>query len=210
MKTKINPTILLVCIIGLVACSSLTAKAEGFIRPGAVYVSYTDAGLSGNGGVSLAAGTGFGAAKEHELSLEVVRASWSWKQQFGSFAGLGSTGDGYCTPILANYRYYFGQADARLRVYAGASAGVVKSSGDVVLALSGVMRLGSVNQTKAAYGATIGVTGKLSAKISYDVGYRYLQSDNFEVAYTFPPPTVVAPFPKFSAHQLQFSVKFAF
>lgn len=209
MKTKINPITLLVCALCFGACSSLTARAEGFIRPGALYVSYTDTGLSGKGGVSLAAGSSFGASKEHELSLEVVRASWSWWQQAGSFVGLGYTGDGHCTPILANYRYYFGQADGRVRVYAGASAGVVKSSGDVVLALSGIMGVGSVNQTKAAYGATLGVTGKISAKFSYDLGYRYLQSDGFDVAYG-PPASRAAPFPEFSAHQLVFSLKFAF
>lgn len=209
MKTKINPTTLLVCALCFGACSSLTAKAEGFIRPGALYVSYTGTGVSGSSGISLAAGSGFGATKEHELSLEVIRASWSWKQQAGSFVGLGYSGDGHCTPILANYRYYFGQADARVRVYAGVSAGVVKSSGDVLLALSGIMGTGSASKTKAAYGATIGLTGKISAAISYDLGYRYLQSDSFDVAYG-PPASRLAPFPGFSAHQLGLSLKFAF
>jgi len=208
MKTKINPTALLIFALCFAACPSLTAKAEGFIRPGALYVSYKDAGFSDKGGVSLAAGAGFGATKEHELSLEVIRAVWSWKQQFGSFVGLGFTGAGHCTPILANYRYYFGQADAQIRVYAGASAGVVLSSGDIVLALSGTMRTGSANKTKAAYGAAIGVTGKLSTKLSYDLGYRYLQSDGFDVLYAS--PALVAPFPGFSAHQLMLSLKFEF
>lgn len=206
MKIKINPTTLLICALCLGACLSLPARAEGFIRPGALYVSYTADGFSGKGGFGLAAGTSFGATKEHELSLEVIRAEWTWNHPVGFV--LGTSGEGHYTPILANYRYYFGQADARVRIYAGVSAGVVKSSGNIVRALSGPIWFGSANKTKAAYGAALGVTGKLSTTISYDLGYRYLQSDGFDVTYT--PPTLVAPFPGLSAHQLLFSFKFAF
>src|SRR5688572_3305754 len=90
------------------------ASAAGFARAGVMYVGYTE--FDAETGFAVAGGLTWGAAQEHEVSLEIARAPWSWDQSFGG-AGLGYTGEGDFTPILAGYRYYVGTAEARARFY---------------------------------------------------------------------------------------------
>ena len=191
--------------------SCRTAFAEGFVRPSAWYLDYTASGLPSKGGVSVAMGASLDSAKHHELSVEVAHAPWSWNKQ-GGFAGLGWTGSGHITPVSLNYRYSFRDETARARFYIGGSGGVSKLSGDVLFTGSGARYGGPVDKTQAAWGATAGISGALTSALSYDVGYRYLHTDGFDVSTTVG-ATSAGPkiqFPNTSAHILALSLNVRF
>src|SRR5688572_18970425 len=123
--------------LGLVSPQVLLAGT--FVRAGLHYFSYSESQYSAEAGGSIAAGLEWGATNEHEVSLEVARADWSWSRPSSLAPGLGFSGAGQVTPILAGYRHYFGAADSPVRYYAGVSAGIVKSSGDAKFLGSGAM-----------------------------------------------------------------------
>jgi opacity protein-like surface antigen len=168
--------------LGLGLLSFQALPAAPFVRAGVQYFSYSDSDYSAEAGGSVAAGLTLGPSGEHELSLEVAHAAWSWSRPGALAPGLGYSGEGHVTPILASYRYYIGAADARVRYYAGLSAGFVKPSGDAKFLGSGVNYGGSASDAAAAFGVTAGINGKLTEAVSWDLGYRYLQAQDMDVA----------------------------
>jgi opacity protein-like surface antigen len=167
--------------LGLAVVLPHSLLAGPFVRGGVQYFSYSESEYSAEAGGSVAIGWELGPLNEHELSLEAARAAWSWSRPFGLAPGLGLSGEGHAMPILANYRRYFGAADSQVRYYGGISAGIVKVSGDATFLGSGLNYRGSTSQAVAAFGAAIGISGKLTEAVSYDLGYRYLQAQDVDV-----------------------------
>jgi opacity protein-like surface antigen len=185
MNTQTIQKTMLACAFCFGAFTCRAAFTEGFIRPAAWYLDYTEAEMPSKAGASLAAGARFGEIKQHELSLEVARASWSWDHLSGLAPGfmLGRSSSGHLTPVLVNYRYYFGAADSRFIFFMGGSAGVTKVSGNVQVVLSGPPSYGSsLDKTQATWSGTVGVTAKLTMIMSVELSYRYLQTQGFEVS----------------------------
>lgn len=208
MNTPIHRKI----IRALALCSTLALPqvllaAAPFARAGAHYYSYSSSEYSSEMGGGLAVGLSFGPAGEHEVSLDLAHVAWSWSRPTGLAAGLGFSGEGHLTPVLANYRRYFGAGDARVRWYAGIGAGIVRSSGDAKFDGSGTSYGGSADGTSAAFGGTLGLSGKLSAAVAYDLGYRYLQAQDVDVT-TQAGPVLHLPAP--SAHVLALGVTVRF
>jgi opacity protein-like surface antigen len=158
-----------------------TVFAAKFVRAALLHTTHTSSEYSSETGGSLAAGLDWGAARQHELSFEVARSSWSFDRPAGT-PGLGTLGDGDVTPLLVNYRYYLGAVEAKFRPYAGGIAGALLFSGDATVSLSGIKYAGSVDETQAVYGAAVGMAGRLSDTVSLDVGYRYLGGQNISAA----------------------------
>jgi opacity protein-like surface antigen len=167
--------------LGFSLASSQVLRAELFVRASVQHFGYTESYSSEMGG-SVTGGMELGPAREHELSLEMAHVAWSWSMPSGLAPGLGGSGEGHVTPILANYRYYFRAPDARVRAYAGISAGIMKWSGDAKFLGSGISYGGSDSGAVVTFGATMGITGKLTETLSYDLGYRYLQAQEMEMA----------------------------
>jgi opacity protein-like surface antigen len=74
---------------------------------------------------------------------------------------------------------------------------------DVTVSLSGVRYGASIDKTEVTFAGTAGIFGTLASVISYDLGYRFLQADGFDVTsntYSDFRPTIK--FPKTSAHIL--------
>jgi opacity protein-like surface antigen len=218
MNTQRHRNITWACALCFSLFSGPCAQAGGFARAGAQYVGYTASGFSNETGFSVAAGTTWGATQEHELSLEAMRADWSWRDTLGQTMVPGVTGRGHFTPLLLNYRHSFGTAASGFRFYAGASAGVAKTSGEVTVALSGSQYRGTPDETGLAWGATLGITGKLTGVLAYDLGYRYLQAEGFDTpsvlfmgvaGYTGGPGPAIR-VPARSAHCLALSLRISF
>ncbi|HEX2861310.1 MAG TPA: hypothetical protein VHN79_06705 [Lacunisphaera sp.] len=196
---------------------SPVAFAGKFVRPAIVHTAYSASEYSSATGGSVAGGFDWGVGRQHELSFEVARASWSFDQP-GGLPGLGTTGEGDVTPLLVNYRYSLGAAEAKFRPYVGGLAGLLFFSGDASVTLSGVRYGGSADETQAVYGLAVGIAGRLSDTISLDAGYRYLGAQDVSVGSRYSQgtagftgsagPDIKLPAP--SAHLLAVSLTFEF
>lgn len=195
-------------LLGAFGLAAHPAQAQGFFRAGGLFVGYTDSEFSSEAGGSVAGGWNWGAAEEHEGSIEVAFSSWKWNKPILTTpsGSIGFRGDGNWTPILFNYRYYLGRSEARVRFYGGVSAGVTLLSGDVEFRGSGALYGGKADKTVGTFGATVGLAGQFSPTVGYDLGYRYLAVDGFDVATTG--ATIILP--KTSAHVVSVSIRLRF
>ncbi len=152
------------------------AAAQWFVRPSVVYIDYQNSGFASKAGLSLAAGSIFGAESEHELGLEVAYLGWGLTQDrnAGGSAADHTSGSGHFIPWLVNYRYHFGAQDAAARFYAGASLGLADNRGDLTQDRSGAVGRTSFSEWSTTFGAAVGVTFRIAGTMEFDLGYRYL------------------------------------
>ncbi len=166
-----NTTTKLVALATLFTALSGSANAEGFVRPSLLFVSPTMAGASTATGFGFAAGGRFGPRSEHEISLEGDWVKWD---ESASYAGYRVSGALKYTPILVNYRYYFGSAASPARFYLSPTSGFAGTTAEVS-AIGPEVNLGIGDTTWSfAWGAGAGVAIRLAPKIDLDVGYRFL------------------------------------
>ncbi len=167
MNTKIK----IVALATVLTALAGSAHAEGFIRPSLPFVSPTMSGASTATGFGLAAGGRFGPKAEHEFSLEGDWVKWD---ESASYAGYRVSGTLKYTPVLFNYRYYFGNPASPARFYVSPTAGFAATTAEVN-AIGPEVNL-SVGDTtwSAAWGAGAGVAIRLASKVDLDVGYRFL------------------------------------
>jgi opacity protein-like surface antigen len=184
------------------SCSAVFAGHE-FARVSVMRLDYIDSDLATKNGAGVSAGIDFGSQEQHQVSIEVSRASWSWTSSSFVFAGTSMLGgSGSITPVLLSYRYSLGQSGARIRAYGGASVGATKFSGNILFNGSGLRYGGPTDKVRPSAAAQIGISGAITDRLSYDLGYRYFYTDGFDVDTSIRK----IPFPKTSAHVLALSV----
>lgn len=194
-------TALLVCLLFL-SCQAASAANE-FARVSVMKLDYIDSDLATKNGAAVAVGVDWGSKEQHQVSIEVSRASWSWTSSSFVLAGTPMLGgNGSLTPVLLSYRYSLGQIGARVRVYGGGSVGATKFSGDVLFTGSGARYGGATDKICFSTAGQVGISGAITDHLSYDIGYRYFYTGGFDVD----TPVRKIPFPKTSAHVLALSI----
>ncbi|MGC4071927.1 MAG: outer membrane beta-barrel protein [Nibricoccus sp.] len=202
-----------------VLCTAASLNAAGankfFARPFAMFLEYTDEYFESEDGYGIAAGMFLDSNHSHELSVEFSSTHWEFSQPFMRFnnATLNTTGNGDATPVQANYRYYPFASTARFRPYIGASAGFAKLSGDIERILSGPWYEGKIDDWNFSFGASAGVSVRITDNFSAELGYRYLQINGSDVQ-TYHHGSghlgVVIPFEDLKAHILTAAITIHF
>ena len=163
----------------LLFASGSLFSADVFVRPAVWWADYANGGFASKTGGSLAAAVTLGSAQDHEWSLEIARLSWSHRSTIPSPGPtpFAVTGGGHFAPVLANYRYCFGQWFANIRPYVGASVGLTKFTGQLDMPLSGVRYGGNADAWRNTLGGALGLAVPLAGNWAIDLGYRYLRID---------------------------------
>lgn len=167
-------------LIALLAVSLavLSAHAETFLRPSTGWLVFQNSGYSNKPAFGLAAGRAFGEDDAHEVSLEFSHADWEYLLAPDSAVMGASTtgGSGRFQPLLLNYRYRFGTADAKVRLYGGASAGFARVHGDAwqvqPVAPPNGDWVGSTSGWRGSWGVALGVEIQLTKRLALDAGYQ--------------------------------------
>lgn len=206
MKTNLLPPFARALALVLACWASATASAEILVRPGLLYAAYANSELSAEIGGSVAIGKALGPTRQHELSFEVGQVGWELERPT-TIPGIGTSGSGHFTPLLANYRYYFTAADPAVgfRAYAGVSAGTLLASGDVTFSGSGA-RYGGSPDSAFLVGGTLGAVARLGDTLSADLSYRYWAADGANISGGGP----AIAFPDPSAHVITLALQFSF
>ncbi len=184
MKTNLTRTLV---VFALLACQH--AWADDFIRASGWYVDYANSGYSSKTGAGIAGGASFGSDNSHEVGIDVGRVAWAMSKPWSlsPSSTLGLSGSGHLTPVLGSYRYYIGGPAARTRIYIGGLLGATKYTGDTWLNGSGVQWGAHASKWLSTFGGALGAVVPLTAHISADVGYRYIQTTSTDVdAVLFP------------------------
>lgn len=197
------------------ACSSAPAFGQAFVRPAAMYTSFTNDGFGSKTGQSVSIGTKLDSDRAHEISLEVGYVDWDSTRPIGPAGGGPSFADratGHLTPVLGDYRFYFSATNA-LRLYVGGSAGLTRVSGSFDRRLSGVAYQADIGKWKPSFGALAGVSYSLTENVSLDLGYRYFSVSGFDFQTKFIGSTTAGPtvhFDALKANQVLFSASVSF
>jgi len=168
MKSK------LLALLGLGILSVLSVRAETFVRPVAYYVHPTAEGYDDNGAAGLAVGRSFGAQSEHELSFEIAYTRWT--DEFSGYGAKVSGNENYL-PLLANYRFYAGSKQDKVRAYVGPSLGFTRAWVDIHGVASGQSFSISSGDWAFTYSGVVGAVVRLTDKLNLDFGYRYLAAE---------------------------------
>jgi hypothetical protein len=209
----ITKKILLVAFcLGAFSCRSF--GSEIFVRPAAWYVDYAADGMSSKIAPAIEIGRGFTPSGRHEVSVQAAQLSWDMSRPSVPGSIFRSVGDGDLTVVLGNYRFYFQDSTAPWRIFAGASVGGTKLSGQTETRLSGVIYVGGPDGWSSTFAGTFGVAARLGQNTSLEFAYRYLcwQGTDYRTAFagtnTFNGPT--QSFPATKAHVATLGLSFRF
>jgi opacity protein-like surface antigen len=173
-----NKKLRLAALMALLMNASVFADSgQLFVRPVAAYVHPTNDQFNTTAAVGLDVGTIRGSRQQNEFSLDSL---------FMSMGGTSTSGPDITSgklksmSLLGGYRYHFGEANAKVRFYLGASAGVdylqasarIGSPPDPSVPYINLAR--SEKAWKPAVSGCAGLKVKMAERVDFDIGFRYL------------------------------------
>jgi opacity protein-like surface antigen len=152
-----------------------------FLRPGVSYANHQGTDVNGGTGSSVALGLTWGPTLSHEADVSWSRLPWAVEGGTVPVAGIANrTGNGDAVSILGSYRYFFGHSTDRMRPYLGLLAGNTLINGRIESRSPDGNYTGSPDGWAKSFGGVVGLTLALGRIVSFDVGYRYLQTSGIE------------------------------
>jgi opacity protein-like surface antigen len=146
-------------------------KSQWFVRTNALLVSPSEDGYSNAGGIGASLGAMFGAGLQHEFNVEFGYTNWKMDDYIGNVRVKATE---HHLPVLASYRYYFNADGAPVRPYVSPGFGYQFTKVDAEAVGYGSE---SASDGSFCYTGAIGALIRLTDKIDFDLGYRYLHAD---------------------------------
>jgi opacity protein-like surface antigen len=159
----------------LMAAASSSVAADYFVRPLVSYVSPIGDAPSTDG-YGVCAGTNIGQQNAHEFSFEMSLVRWHEDNPSGAaypYAGRFYRPAIRYATYLINYRYHFGDRNAKARFYLGPAVG--RTYAQLESSIFGFRTWTGDATWSTTWSGSAGVLVRVSPHVELDLGYRFVR-----------------------------------